>query len=135
MLKGLIILEGNEKYQCNTVKDIAEKLIDNNYYELPAEERKNKIKMLAIANCMNNGIEILEDIKENQETNLDGKFIIKDEITYILSLWMMNKIVLLERVDANEFLKDIDKSKISDNYIIVNKYAKVILIEYLNKKV
>ncbi|MBQ9298450.1 MAG: hypothetical protein IJ223_05445 [Clostridia bacterium] len=135
MLKGLIILEGNEKYQCNTVKDIAEKLIDNNYYELPAEERKNKIKMLAIANCMNNGIEILEDIKENQETNLDGKFIIKDEITYILSLLMMNKIVLLERVDANEFLKDIDKSKISDNYIIVNKYAKVILIEYLNKKV
>ena len=137
MLKRLVILEENEKYQCNTIQDIVKKLIDENYYEFTEKEKKNKIKMLAIANCINNKIEIIEDIEKNlkQDNSIENKFIIKDEITYILSLLIINKIVLLERIDADEFLKGIDKSRFSDNYIIVNKYAKDLMINYLNKEV
>ena len=133
MLKKLIIIEGNVDYQCEKINDIVKEIIDENYYNFTEKEKKNKLNMLAIANCLGDKIEILDEI--NNEEELKGKFIIKDEITYILSLLMLNKIVLLERIDANIFMKKIDKSNYTDNYIIVNKYAKQLLIDYLKESV
>lgn len=85
-----------------------------------------------MANCMNNKMKIVDQIDINNES-VDDKFIIIDEMTYILSLLMTNNIILLERVNSNIYTGTIDKSKIKDNYIIVNKFAKELLESYLKR--
>ena len=117
MLKKLIILEGEKDLQCDSIQDVVKNLIDENFYNLTEEEKKNKMEMLAIANCIGENKEIISEITniEDININLDEKFIIKDEITYILSLLILNKVVMLERTDANELLKNIDKSGIENN--------------------
>lgn len=131
MLKKIIIIENNNKIQCDSEEEVVRLLIDNNYYELTQEEKLEKREIKAIANCINNDIKIVKDV--NIE-NMEGKFIIKDEMTYILSLLMTNNIMLLERIDSDIYTKSINKSNIKDNYIIVNKFAKIILEDYLKSK-
>lgn len=48
-------------------------------------------------------------------------------MTYIMSLLLTNKIVLLEKVNSNIFTKDIDKTNIEKNYLVVNNFSKEIL--------
>ena len=45
-----------------------------------------------------------------------------------------NKIILLEKADANIFGKYINKQNIKDNYIIINKFANGILKKYLEEE-
>ena len=42
-----------------------------------------------------------------------------------------NKIILLERTEANIFGRYINKENIKDNYIIINKFANEIMKKYL----
>ena len=132
MLKKIVIIEGDNKIQCDYEEEVLKILIDSNYYNLTEKEKKEKRKIKAMANCMNNKMKIVDQIDINTES-VDDKFIIIDEITYILSLLMTNNIILLERVDSNIYTGTIDKSKIKDNYIIVNKFAKELLESYLKR--
>ena len=50
--------------------------------------------MLAMANTLNKKMEIVDNCSCD---NINGKFIIKDEFTYILSLLICGNIVLLEK--------------------------------------
>ena len=93
-------------------------------------EKLEKREMKAIANCINNSFEIVENVNSK---DLENKFVIKDETTYVLSLLIINKIILLERIDSNIYTSSIDKSNMKDNYIIVNKFAKELLKNYLEK--
>lgn len=120
MLKNLILIEGNKDFQCNNIKELVEKIIDRNYFSLTDEERKEKLQMLSIANNLG------EEKKD---------FICKDEITYILSLIRTNKVILLEKKDANILAKEINKSDIKDNYIILNKFANELLEKHIDEKV
>ena len=117
MLKKLIVIEDDEEFQCDNIRELVKKIVDKNYYNYTEEEKYNKLNMLALANSLGN----------------DDKFLTRNEITYILSLLMANKIVLLENKNADIFTKYIDKSNIKNNYIIVNKFAKEILQKYVNK--
>ena len=132
MLEELIIIENGKEKQCKSLEELVKTLISENYYEISKEEQAEKIKMRAIANTLNNRMEISEETDEN---SLENKFIIKDEITYVLSLISTNKIVLLERKDADIFTKNLNKQKIEDNYIIVNKFARDLLKEYVKNKI
>ena len=130
MLKNLIIIEDGQEYQFDTIEDIVKNLIDENYYNMTNEEKTNAMKMKALANCINTKMELTE---ENTD-NIDNKFIIKDEITYILSLLKTNSIILLENKDSKYLTGNIDKSNMEDNYIIVNNFATDLLNDYLNKE-
>ena len=130
MLKNLIIIENGQEYQFDTLEDIVKNLIDENYYNMTNEEKTNAMKMKALANCINNKMEV---VQENTD-KIENKFIIKDEITYILSLLKTNNLILLEHKDSSYLTKDIDKSNMKDNYIIVNTFAKDLLNNYLNEK-
>lgn len=130
MLKKIIIIENKNKKQCDTEEDVIKLLIDNNYYDLTEKEKLEKREIKALANCISNNMKVVKDIDINVD-NINNKFIIKDEMTYILSLLITNNIILLERVDSNIYTKWIDKNKIKDNYIIVNKFAKKLLENYL----
>lgn len=131
MLNNLIAIEKKNDYQCNTINELVKKLIDERYYELTLEQRKNKMKMLAMANTLNKKMEIVDDCSCD---NINGKFIIKDEFTYILSLLMCGNIVLLEKKESNVFIKCTNVPEGKDNYIIVNKFAKDILKSYLKEQ-
>ena len=112
-------------------------IIENEFYlciwenaSEDVEEKLEKREMKAIANCINNSFEIVENVNSK---DLENKFVIKDETTYVLSLLIINKIILLERIDSNIYTSSIDKSNMKDNYIIVNKFAKELLKNYLEK--
>lgn len=130
MLKKLIIIENDNKFQCDSEKEVVRLLLDENYYELTEKEKLEKREIKAISNCINNKMEIVKEIDIENE-GIEKKFIIQDEMTYILSLLITQNIMLLERVDSNIFTQILNKSEIKDNYIIVNKFAKDILECYL----
>ena len=130
MLSKIIIIENDNKVQCDSEEEVIKLLIDKRYYELSEKEKLEKREMKAIANCINNSFEIVENVNSKY---LENKFVIKDETTYVLSLLIINKIILLERIDSNIYTSSIDKSNMKDNYIIVNKFAKELLKNYLEK--
>lgn len=132
MLKKIIIIENNNQIQCDSEEEAIKILIDNNYYELTEEERLEKRKIKAMANCINNNMKIVKEIDIDTD-NVENKFIIQDEMTYILSLLVTNNIILLERTDSNIYTGRINKSEIKDNYIIVNTFAKRLLENYLKR--
>lgn len=127
MLKNLILIEDGQEYQFDTIEDIVKSLIDENYYNMTKEEQAKVMKMKALANCINNNMTVAQE----KSNDIEDKFIIKDEITYILSLLITNNILLLENKNSNFFTKDLDKSNIGDNYIIVNTFARKLLKEHL----
>ena len=133
MLKKIILIENDKEYQCDTIEEVVEMLIDKNYYNLSNEEQLNKMKMKGIANCLANKMEVIEDNQITDGEDIEGKFIIKDEMTYILSLLITNNVMLLERIDSAIFTNGLDKSKFDNNYIIVNKFVKELLKNYLGK--
>ena len=130
MLSKIIIIENDNKVQCDSEEEVIKLLIDKRYYELSEKEKLEKREMKAIANCINNSFEIVENVNSK---DLENKFVIKDETTYVLSLLIINKIILLERIDSNIYTSSIDKSNMKDNYIIVNKFTKELLKNYLEK--
>ena len=133
MLKKIIIIENGKDIQCNTLEDVVKILIDENYYNMTPVQKKEKMKMKALSNCINNKKEIVQELPENGEESIEDKFIIQDEITYVLSLLTTNNILLLERKDSDIFTKDLNKENLKDNYIIVNTFAKELLSKYIKK--
>lgn len=135
MLKKLIIIEKGKQYQINNEKELVKLLIDSNYYEMSDMQKLNTLKIKAISNSLNNEMEILipDEIPENIDVN--NKFILLNEKTYILSLMMTNNVTILERIDSNVYIKYLSKKNFTKNYIIVNNFAKQILQEYLKSKI
>ena len=132
MLKDLILIENGEKYQFDTLEELVRLLVDNRYYEMSEQERREKLELKAFANCMQEKIEIVIDVED--EKSIAGKFVALDEITYIYSLLLLDKVMLLESTKANILTKKLDKSKITENYIIVNHFAKDLLKKYLESR-
>ena len=132
-MENLIVIEGKEKYQYKDLKGLIENFINKNYFNMSEEERKKELEKKTMANTMQSNIKVvkLEKDKKNFDENA---FILYDEISYILSLLKFNKIILLEKTDANIFSKFINKKNIECNYIIINKFANEILEKYLEEE-
>lgn len=132
-MENLIVIEGKEKYKYNNIENLVETFISKNYYNMLSEEKNSILEKKTIANTKMDDIKIVklnkypDDFKENS-------FILYNEISYILSILKFNKLILLERTDANIFGRYINKEWIEDNYIIVNKFADEILKKYLEEK-
>jgi len=129
MPKKLVLIEAGEKYQFDTLEEMVRLIIDKDYYELSTEEKKVKLELKAFANCVPNKYEIVKEI--NGSMMIDGRFIAVDEVTYIYSLLILNKVMILESTSSDILTRDLDKSEIADNYIIVNHFAKELLNKYL----
>lgn len=132
-MKNLIVIEGKEKYQYDDLQSLVKSFISQNYYEMSKEEKEKELEKKTIANTMLEKIKTLKFEKEITEIDEDA-FILYDEVTFILSLAKFDKIILLERTDANIFGKYIDKQSFEDNYIIINKYADEIIKKYLKNR-
>lgn len=134
MLKKIIIIENGEEIQCNTLEEVVKTLIDENYYNMTQSQKIEKMKIKALANCINNKKKVVQEMTVNLANNLEEIFIINDEITYILSLLTTNNLLLLERRDSNIFTGELNKENLKDNYIIVNTFAKELLNKYVTGK-
>lgn len=132
MLKKLILIEDDDKYQFDTLEELVCLIIDKNYYQMTEEEKKKKLELKAFANCMQEKIEIITNL--DGELKTDGKFVAVDEISYIYSLLLLDKVTILESTDSNILTAKLDKSKITKNYIIVNHFSKELLNKYLERK-
>ena len=129
-MENLIVIEGKEKYQYRDIESLVEKFINENYFYMDEADRKVELEKRAIMNNLQNKIKICK--LDNKTTNFDkNAFIIYDEITYILSLLKFNKIILLEKTNANILGKYINKENIEENYLILNKFADEIMQKYL----
>lgn len=129
-MENLIVIEGKEKYKYNDIESLIKGFINEKYYNMSETEQKNELEKKAIANTIQDNIKIYN--MESKAQNYDKEaFIVYDEITYILSMLKFNKIILLEKTNANIFGKYINKENITDNYIIVNKFANEIIQKYL----
>ncbi len=129
-MENLIVIEGKEKYQYKDIKSLVENFINKNYFNMSKEERKKELEKKAVANTIQRNIKIVDLEKDIIDFD-ENAFILYDEITYILSMLKFNIIILLERTDANIFGKYINKDKMEENYIIINKFAKEIMKKYL----
>ena len=134
-MENLIVIEGKEKYQYKDIKSLIEDFISKNYFNMSKVERKNELEKKTIANTMQSDIKIAKLEKETMDFD-ENAFVLYDEISYILSMLKFNKIILLERTDANIFGRYINKENIKNNYIKINKFANDIMKRYLknNKK-
>ena len=129
-MENLIVIEGKEKYQYRDIESLVEKFINENYFYMDEADRKVELEKRAIMNNPQNKIKICK--LDNKTTNFDkNAFIIYDEITYILSLLKFNKIILLEKTNANILGKYINKENIEENYLILTKFADEIMQKYL----
>lgn len=129
-MENLIVIEGKEKYKYNDIESLIKGFINERYYNMSETEQNNELEKKAIANTIQDNIKIYN--MESKAQNYDKEaFIVYDEITYILSMLKFNKIILLEKTNANIFGKYINKENITDNYIIVNKFANEIIQKYL----
>lgn len=133
MLKNIIIIEKNEKFECNTEQELVKKIICENYYELSQDERNKALEQKAVANSIGNQFEVVEKNDVTRDMEVKNKFILLDEKTYILSLLMTNNITLLEHINSNMFIKYLNKENFTKNYIIVNNFACNILKSYLKE--
>jgi len=132
-MEKLIIVEGKEKYKYDNIEDLIETFVSNNYFNMSAEEKNELLEKKAVANTMMDNIKVVK-LNKYPDDFEDNAFVLHNEISYILSMLKFNKLMLLERTDANIFGKYINKEKIEDNYIIINKFADEILKKYLEEE-
>lgn len=132
-MKNLILIEGKEKYQYDDLQSLVKNFINPNYYEMSNQKKEKELEKKTIANTM---LEKIKTMKlEKGITEIDENvFILYDEITFILSMAKFDKIVLLERIDADILGKYINKQSFEENYIIINKFANEIMQKYLKDK-
>lgn len=135
MLNKLILIENDKSYQFSNEKSLVEHLMGNNYYNQSENEKLEQMQLNALAKCLGTNLEILKVDKENEKKeriDVKNKFVIYDEKTYVLSLLLTQRAMLLESTDSNIFTGGLDKTEIKDNYIIVNTFAEKLLDQYIN---
>ena len=92
MLKELILIENNESCQFSNEKELIEHLLGDNYYNSTEQEKREQMKINGILNCANSDMQVI-DIEKVKKNELDRgkKFIIYNEMTYVLSLLLTNR--------------------------------------------
>lgn len=121
-MKKLIIIEKENKYQFDSIEDLVKELVDENYYNMNQEQKKEILNKKASFNILNKiGI---------KQKEIENKIITTNEYTYILSLSNLDIITILERKDADIFLKGWNKENFEGNYIIINRFAKELLKQH-----
>lgn len=135
MLKKLILIENGQSRQFSQEKDLVEHLMGDGYYNQTETEKLKQMELNAVAKCIGTSLKVVKINKEEvrkEKIDVKNKFIIFDEKTYTLSLLLTQRLMLLENTSSNIFTENLDKSAITDNYIIVNTFAEQLLDKYIN---
>lgn len=133
-MENLIVIEDGEKYKYDSIEEFVTQYIHKEYYSMNDDEKMQELEMKAMANTLQFKISVINLRKDGIKSNIYNQdaFVIYDEITHILSLMKIGKIVVLENVESQCFNKYINMENITDNYVIVNKFVNEIMEKYLN---
>ena len=136
-MKNLIVISNNKHHEFDSLEELKTFILGKEYFELEEKEKFLERYRRAFAICkFSNDMpmvhtkmgKLIEKYQVSEEPyDIYVSFIIDDEFTYILSLCKTNQILLLENIDSSIFTKCVDKSKIEDNYIVVNSHVDKIL--------
>lgn len=135
MLNKLILIENGQSRQFSKEEDLIKYFLGSGYYNQSEEKKMQQMELNALAKCIGTDMKVVKiDRAEAQKEKIDlkNKFIVYDEKTYILSLLLTQRAMLLESIDSNIFTGNLDKAGITDNYIIVNTFAEKLLDKYIN---
>lgn len=136
MLKKLLLIEGGKRFQFDEEKELIEYLLGKNYYKLTKKEQMKLMSINAFFKVTGTKMKVDTLSKPKEELknmNFENTFVVYDEKTYILSLLIADRAMLLESTASNIYTDGLDKSEIKENYIIVNKFAQELLIEYIKE--
>lgn len=129
-MKKIIVIEQENKYQYDSIEELVKDILDEEYYNMGQEQKKEILNKKANLNRLNRkGITIQDDFTK-KNNSIENKIITTNEYTYILSLANLDIITILEQKDADVFLKGWDKEKFDGNYIIINRFAKELIKQY-----
>jgi len=131
-LKDLILIENDRYNQFNTIEELISFILGDNYYNITDKEKRELMELNARAYCINTNMKIVT-LNELNNDNVNNIFIIQDEISYVLSLLIINRYTLLEKTTSNIFTSELNKDNIEDNYIIVNRFANELLDKHIRK--
>jgi len=131
-LKDLILIENDRHNQFSSIEELISFILGDNYYNITDKEKRELMELNARAYCLNTNIKIAT-LNELNNNNVNNMFIIQDEISYILSLLIINRYTLLEKTTSNIFTSELNKDNIEDNYIIVNRFANELLDKHIRK--
>ena len=139
--KNLIVSIYKDVYQIDSVEELIEILMGEEYIGLSEEDKFSKRYELILPMSIENNKLIVDSsagvIDRNKETNntikykIEDSLFIDDDILFILSLCKLNQIHVLEKIDADIFASKIDKSKMEGNYIIINTFVDKLIEEYI----
>ena len=131
-MNNIVIVENDEKYCFENIKEIVKQFLGEDFYNLNEEEKYKRLRLRTMRNASFNKLPLI-DIKKGEKVKDIEKdqYIIYDEEAFLLSLAKNNDIVIYEKINSNIFLKNnIDKErlkKLDDNYIIINFCANSLL--------
>lgn len=140
-MDNIVIVENYEKYCFKTLEEIVKQFLGEDFYDLNNEEKYKRLRLKTVRNAVfNNNAPVIDLRKGEKIENIENKqYIVYDEETFILSLAKNNDIVMYEYINANIFVKNLDKEgkesleKLDKDYIIINFCADKLLENKIKK--
>lgn len=137
--KNYVVVEYEKKYEFDKIEDIIKSILGEDYYNLSEEEKYKKLKLNTFMNAGIKNIPIIEMKDTKQTPNIENEiYILKDEMTFLLSLAKNKDIVIFEKESNKELAKDIDTTnlrKVSEEYIVINDCVDKILEKEISKDI
>ena len=138
----LVVIIQGQQFKLKNLNNLVASIFGKSYFDLSQEERlkvryekahaiSQFHKYLPIVNTEQGTYGDNFDIIK-KDYDFENAFIIDDDYSYILSLCKINSFMLLEVRNSNIFTGLIDKSKIKDDLVVINHFAKEILDELYN---
>ena len=138
----LVVIIQGQQFKLKNLNNLVASIFGKSYFDLSQEERlkvryekahaiSQFHKYLPIVNTEQGTYGDNFDIVK-KDYDFENAFIIDDDYSYILSLCKINSFMLLEVRNSNIFTGLIDKSKIKDDLVVINHFAKEILDELYN---
>ena len=140
-MDNIVIVENYEKYCFKTLEEIVKQFLGEDFYDLNNEEKYKRLRLKTVRNAVfNNNAPVIDLRKGEKIENIENKqYIVYDEETFILSLAKNNDIVMYEYINANIFVKNLDKEgkesleKLDKDYIIIKFCADKLLENKIKK--
>lgn len=140
-MDNIVIVENYEKYCFRTLEEVVKQFLGEEFYDLNDKEKYKVLRLKTVRNALfNNNAPVIDLRKGEKIENIENKqYIVYDEETFILSLAKNNDIVMYEYINANIFVKNLDKEgkesleKLDKDYIIINFCADKLLENKIKK--
>ena len=132
-MKNLIYIEQDQINQFNTLQELYEFIFGMKYFNLTEKEkfiRRYEIAFYKIK-FYNWDLDIVHTMMGtlgeqykiiDQKYNSEKAFIIDDEKHFVMSLFKISNIIILESKTSNNLLTAKEKEKYKGNYIVINEF-------------